>query len=97
MAARPKSAAPALTRRSDPRWRNSSEAKKDALEFTKETNLRIVLEHLTSELLLHKPDDPLSFMIELLRRTKEEEQQARDDLVCFFVTPLPLLALAPSP
>eukprot|EP00288_Rhodomonas_lens_P001758 CAMPEP_0177737706 /NCGR_PEP_ID=MMETSP0484_2-20121128/26033_1 /TAXON_ID=354590 /ORGANISM="Rhodomonas lens, Strain RHODO" /LENGTH=64 /DNA_ID=CAMNT_0019251515 /DNA_START=17 /DNA_END=208 /DNA_ORIENTATION=- len=45
-------------------FRNSHAAKTDAVQWTNQKNLRIVLEHLTTALLEAKPDDPLVFIRE---------------------------------
>lgn len=56
-------------------WKNSKVAKADAVQWVNQRNLRIVLEHVTAELLQAQPDDPLEFMIDVLQRGQEESEQ----------------------
>mmetsp|Transcript_18678 Transcript_18678/g.29116 ORF Transcript_18678/g.29116 Transcript_18678/m.29116 type:complete len:140 (+) Transcript_18678:195-614(+) len=47
-------------------FRNSQVAKLDAVQWTNQRNLRILLEHITAELLQAEPEDPLMFIWEFL-------------------------------
>ena len=57
-------------------WKNSKTAKADAVQWVNQRNVRIVLEHVTAELLQSQPDDPLEFMIDTLKRGQQDTQQA---------------------
>ena len=49
------------------------------MQWVNQRNLRIVLEHVTAELLQAQPDDPLEFMIDVLQKgQKETAQVARE-------------------
>ncbi|KAJ1495059.1 hypothetical protein T484DRAFT_1876682 [Baffinella frigidus] len=49
-------------------------AKQDALQWTNQRNLRVLLEHLTSKVLEAEPDDPLHFTMEHLAKLKEDAE-----------------------
>mmetsp|Transcript_45557 Transcript_45557/g.73434 ORF Transcript_45557/g.73434 Transcript_45557/m.73434 type:complete len:141 (+) Transcript_45557:33-455(+) len=57
-------------------WKNSPAAKADAVQWLNQRNIRVVLEHVTSELLQAQPDDPLEFMIEVLQRGQNDNAAA---------------------
>ena len=56
-------------------WKNSKAAKADAVQWVNQRNLRIVLEHVTAELLQAQPDDPLQFMIDVLQKGQQESAE----------------------
>jgi len=57
-------------------WKNSKAAKADAVQWVNQRNIRIVLEHLTSEVLQTLPEDPLEFMITTLQKGQEQMSTA---------------------
>ena len=54
-------------------WKNSKSAKADALQWVSESKLRVVLEHMTSELLQKQPDEPLEFLVDVLQQGQADD------------------------
>lgn len=45
------------------------------MQWVNQRNLRVVLEHMTSELLQKQPDDPMEFMINVLQQTQADNAE----------------------
>jgi len=45
------------------------------VQWVNQRNLRIVLEHVTAELLQAQPDDPLEFMIDVLQKGQQDNAE----------------------